>query len=79
LLADRELEKLANAIEEALRTKNFVAFWNTSADSASVEAYGKKLDTFVGDLTVRDSTIACIELPHVLWQAGFLWHNWPEP
>ncbi|KAJ7868377.1 hypothetical protein B0H14DRAFT_2729985 [Mycena olivaceomarginata] len=47
-----ELEKLANAIEEALRTKNFVAFWNTSADSASVEAYGKKLDTFVGDLTL---------------------------
>ncbi|KAJ7754925.1 hypothetical protein B0H14DRAFT_2978849 [Mycena olivaceomarginata] len=31
---------------ERLSNKNFVAFWNTSADGL-VEAYGKKLDTFL--------------------------------
>ncbi|KAJ7870263.1 hypothetical protein B0H13DRAFT_1896264 [Mycena leptocephala] len=47
-----ELEKLANAIEEALtdRTRKSVTFWNTADSSSSVNSYGKRLDSSVGDL-----------------------------
>jgi hypothetical protein len=49
----RELDKLADDIDRASRQGRVPAFLNTTDDSSAVTGHVQKLDSIVGDMTVR--------------------------